>query len=161
MLYWAASEMFECSTTMRIGPIVNCRRIDCAAAALLLRRCFAMPCLALPCPGLGFSFCFVSFVSRSLVIAASRRSRSRCLSLSQSLRRSVCRRVSSFSHIHFALCLSAQRTYDVSERQTEQQQKQIQLQIQILITITKRIQMRRDIEKTEHYLHNRTSFIAL
>lgn len=150
MLYWAASEMFECSTTMRIGPIVNCRRIDCAAAALL-------PCLALPCPGLGFSFCFVSFVSRSLVIAASRRSRSRCLSLSQSLRRSVCRRVSSFSHIHFALCLSAQRTYDVSERQTEQQQKQIQ----ILITITKRIQMRRDIEKTEHYLHNRTSFIAL
>lgn len=157
MLYWAASEMFECSTTMRIGPIVNCRRIDCAAAALLLRRCFAMPCLALPCPGLGFSFCFVSFVSRSLVIAASRRSRSRCLSLSQSLRRSVCRRVSSFSHTHFALCLSAQRTYDVSERQTEQQQKQIQ----ILITITKRIQMRRDIEKTEHYLHNRTSFIAL
>lgn len=159
MLYWAASEMFECSTTMRIGPIVNCRRIDCAAAAPLLRRCFAMPCLALPCPGLGFSFCFVSFVSRSLVIAASRRSlgRSRCLSLSQSLRRSVCRRVSSFSRIYFALCLSAQRTYDVSERQTEQQQKQIQ----ILITITKRIQMRRDIEKTEHYLHNRTSFIAL
>lgn len=157
MLYWAASEMFECSTTMRIGPIVNCRRIDCAAAALLLRRCFAMPCLALPCPGWGFSFCFVSFVSRSFVIAASRRRRSRCLSLSQSLRRSVCRRVSSFSHIHFALCLSAQRTYDVSERQTEQQQKQIQ----ILITITKRIQMRRDIEKTEHYLHNRTSFIAL
>lgn len=123
----AAPQLFECSPLWIVGELT----------ALL--RCHALSCPGLACQAATASAAWASRFVRFVCLSFARYRRAAvAVSVAVaglSLRRSVGCCVSSFSHIHFALCLSAQRTYDVSERQTEQQ-KQKQKQIQILITIT-------------------------